>query len=105
MTGRPLDDFAAENKLSRRLLVTRATFFGAAMAAIGEVAKAQEAGSGSHSNAAIASPEAQGAAKTREEQIRPCDRRGEASHGDPDGSNDAPVRIMRARHEDGGCQH
>jgi hypothetical protein len=70
MTGRPLDDFAAEDKLSRRSLVTRATFFGAAMAAIGEVAKAQEAGSGSHSNAAIASPEAQGAAKTREEQIR-----------------------------------
>jgi hypothetical protein len=45
-------------------------FFGAAMAKIGDVAKAQEAGSGSYSNAAIALPDAEGAAKTREEQIR-----------------------------------
>ena len=44
--------------MSRRSLVAGATFFGAAMAAIGEVAKAQDAGSGSYSNAAIALPEA-----------------------------------------------
>ena len=46
-----------------------ATFFGAAMAAIGEVAKAEGAGSGSYSNAAMLCP-SQGAAKTREGQIR-----------------------------------
>ena len=40
------------------------------MAAIGEVAKAQDADSGSYSNAAIALPDAEGAAKSREEQIR-----------------------------------
>jgi hypothetical protein len=70
MTERYLDDFAVHEKLSRRSLVARATFFGAAMAAIGEAAKAQDAGSGSYSNAAIALPDAEGAAKTREEQIR-----------------------------------
>ncbi len=57
MTERDLEDFAVGDKLSRRSLVTRATFFGAAMAAIGEVAKAQDAGSGSYSNAAIALPD------------------------------------------------
>jgi hypothetical protein len=70
MTERPIDDLAAGEKLSRRSLATRATFFGAAMAAIGEVAKAQEAGAGSYSNAAIALPDSSVAAKTREEQIR-----------------------------------
>jgi hypothetical protein len=70
MTERPIDDLAAGEKLSQRSLVTRATFFGAAMAAIGEVAKAQEAGAGSYSNAAIALPDSSVAAKTREEQIR-----------------------------------
>ena len=70
MTERQMDEFAVEDKLSRRSLVARATFFGAAMAAIGEVAKAQDAGSGSYSNAAIALPDAEGAAKSREEQIR-----------------------------------
>ena len=70
MTERHLEDFAAGEKLSRRSLVARATFFGAAMAAIGDVAKAQDAGSGSYSNAAIALPDMSDAAKTREEQIR-----------------------------------
>src|SRR5580693_4510996 len=70
MTERNLEDFAAGEKLSRRSLVTRATFFGAAMAAIGDVAKAEGAGSGSFSNAAIALPDMSVAAKTREEQIR-----------------------------------
>jgi hypothetical protein len=55
-------------KLSRRSLVARATFFGTAMAA--EVAKAQDGGSGSYSNAAIALPDDSAAAQTREEQIR-----------------------------------
>jgi hypothetical protein len=68
MIGRRIDDSAIEEKVSRRSLVAGATFFGAAMAAIGEVAKAQDAGSGSYSNAAIALPD--GAPKTREEQIR-----------------------------------
>ena len=68
MTERDLEEFAVGDKLSRRSLVTRATFFGAAMAAIGEIAKAQDAGSGSYSNAAIALPD--GAPKTHEEQIR-----------------------------------
>ena len=58
MTERHLEDSAAGDKLSRRSLVAGATFFGAAMAAIGEVAKAQDAGSGSYSNAAIALPDA-----------------------------------------------
>jgi hypothetical protein len=66
MVERPIDDSAAGDKLSRRSLVAGATFFGAAMAAIGEVA--EDAGSGSYSNAAIALPDA--AAKSREEQIR-----------------------------------
>ena len=70
MTERNLEDFAVEEKQSRRSLVARATFFGAAMAAIGDVAKAQDAGSGSYSNAAIALPDSSVAAKTREEQIR-----------------------------------
>ena len=70
MTERQTDEFAVGEKVSRRSLVARATFFGAAMAAIGEAAKAQDAGSGSYSNAAIALPDAEGAAKTREEQIR-----------------------------------
>jgi hypothetical protein len=70
MTERRLEDFAVGEKLSRRSLVARATFFGAAMAAIGDVAKAQEDGSGSYSNAAIALPDSSVAAKTREEQIR-----------------------------------
>ena len=70
MTERSLDDFAFGEKLSRRSLVTRATFFGATMAAIGDVAKAEGAGSGSYSNAAIALPDSSVAAKTREEQIR-----------------------------------
>src|SRR3984957_17040822 len=68
MTERDFDDFAVGEKLSRRSLVAGATFFGAAMAAICEVAKAEGAGSGSYSNAAIALPD--GAPKTREEQIR-----------------------------------
>ena len=55
-------------KLSRRSLVARATFFGTAMAA--EVAEAQDGGSGSYSNAAIALPDDSAAAQTREEQIR-----------------------------------
>ena len=58
MTERDLEDFAVGGKLSRRALVGNATFFGAAMAAIGDVAKAQDAGSGSYSNAAIALPAA-----------------------------------------------
>jgi hypothetical protein len=70
MTERPLDDFAVGEMLSRRSLVAGATFFGAAMAAIGDAAKAEEAGSGSYSNAAIALPDSGGAPKTREEQIR-----------------------------------
>src|SRR3984957_18520756 len=70
MTERHFDDFAVGEKLSRRSLVAGATFFGAAMAAIGEVAKAEGAGSGSYSNAAIALPDAEGAAKILEEQIR-----------------------------------
>jgi hypothetical protein len=68
MIERQLDDLGVAEKLSRRSLVAGATFFGAAMAAIGDVAKAQDAGSGSYSNAAIALPD--GAPKTREEQIR-----------------------------------
>src|ERR1700679_3687013 len=70
MTERSLEDFVAGEQLSRRSLVARATFFGAAMAAIGEAAKAQDAGSGSYSNAAIALPDSNVAAKTREQQIR-----------------------------------
>jgi hypothetical protein len=70
MIERHLEDFAAGDKLSRRSLVAGATFFGAAMAAIGEVAKAEGAGSGSYSNAAIALPDGSVAAKTHEEQIR-----------------------------------
>ena len=64
--------------MSRRSLVAGATFFGAAMAAMGDVAKVQDAGSESTSNVAIALPV--GAAKSREEQIRavkphaPCAR-------------------------------
>src|SRR6202021_3674241 len=70
MTEPPISGSAAGEALSRRSLVAGATFFGAAMAAIGEVAKAQDAGSGSYSNAAIALPDDEGAAKSREEQIR-----------------------------------
>jgi len=70
MTQHYVDRPAAGEKLSRRSLVARATFFGAAMAAIGDVAKAQDAGSGSYSNAAIALPDGSVALKTREEQIR-----------------------------------
>ena len=70
MTERHVKDFAVEEKLSRRSLVARATFFGAAMAAISDVAKAQDAGSGSYSNAAIALPEGGVATQTSEEQIR-----------------------------------
>ena len=71
MIERPFDDLAVGEKLSRRSVVVGATFFGAAMAAIGDVAKAQDAGSGSYSNAAIALPDSSAAAaKTREEQIR-----------------------------------
>jgi hypothetical protein len=70
MTERHLEDFAVADKLSRRSLVTGATFFGAAMAAMGDVAQAHDAGSGSYSNAAIALPDSSVAAKTREEQIR-----------------------------------
>src|ERR1700733_13187273 len=70
MTERDLEEFAVGDKLSRRSLVTRATFFGAAMAAIGDVAKAQDAGSGSYSSAAIALPDSSVAAKSRDEQIR-----------------------------------
>ncbi len=51
MTERELEDCAVGDKLSRRSIVAGATFFGAAMAAIGDVAKAQNAGSGSYSNA------------------------------------------------------
>src|SRR5271169_58645 len=63
MTERYIDDSATWEKVSRRSLVAGATFFGAAMAAIGEVAKAEGAGSGNYSNAAIALPDAEGAAK------------------------------------------
>jgi hypothetical protein len=70
MTERDFDESAAGDRVSRRSLVAGATFFGAAMAAIGEVAKAQDAGAGSFSNAAIALPDDEGAAKSREEQIR-----------------------------------
>ena len=70
MTERHVKDLAVEEKLSRRSLVARATFFGAAMAAIGDVAKAQDAGSGSYSNAAIALPDGGVATQTREEQVR-----------------------------------
>jgi hypothetical protein len=70
MTERRLEDSAAGEKLSRRSLVARATFFGVAMAAIGDAARAQDSGSGSYSNAAIALPDAGAAAQTREEQIR-----------------------------------
>jgi hypothetical protein len=37
MTERQFDDFATGDQMSRRSLVAGATFFGAAMAAIGEV--------------------------------------------------------------------
>src|SRR3984885_13155860 len=70
MTERHIDDFAAGEKVSRRALVAGATFFGAAMVAIGDVARAEGAGSGSYSNAAIALPDSSVAAYTREEQIR-----------------------------------
>ena len=70
MTERDFDESAAGDGVSRRSLVAGATFFGAAMAAIGEVAKAQDAGAGSFSNAAIALPDDEGAAKSRDEQIR-----------------------------------
>ncbi|MGC2787681.1 MAG: hypothetical protein WA397_28375, partial [Roseiarcus sp.] len=70
MNERHIDDFAVAEKLSRRSLVARATFFGAAMAAIGDAANAQDAGFGSYSNAAIALPDSSVAAKTREEQVR-----------------------------------
>jgi hypothetical protein len=70
MTERYIQNLPAGEKLSRRSLVTRATFFGAAMAAIADMAKAEGAGSGSYSNAAIALPDSSVAAKTRDEQIR-----------------------------------
>ncbi len=70
MTERHVMDLAVDEKLSRRSLVVRATFIGAAMAAIGDAAKAQDAGSGSYSNAAIALPEGGVATQTSEEQIR-----------------------------------
>ena len=70
MNERHVRDLAIEEKLSRRSLVARATFFGAAMAAIGDVAKAQDAGSGSYSNAAIALSDGGVAIQSREEQIR-----------------------------------
>ena len=41
MSEHDLENFAVVEKLSRRSLVAGATFFGAAMAAIGEVAKAK----------------------------------------------------------------
>lgn len=69
MTEHHPDDFAVGEKVSRRSLVARATFFGAAMATIGESAKAQDAGSGNYSNAAIALPDDGDATKTRGEQI------------------------------------
>jgi hypothetical protein len=80
MIGRPIDDSAVRDQLSRRSLVTRATFFGAAIAATGEVAKAEGAGSGSYSNAAIALPDAEGSerpARNRSapsESHAPCER-------------------------------
>src|SRR6202167_621462 len=70
MTERHVEDFAVGEKLSRRSLVGRATFFGAAMAAISDAARAQDAGSGSYSNTAIALPDCSVTAKTYEEQIR-----------------------------------
>ena len=70
MTERHVMDLAVDEKLSRRSLVVRATFIGAAMAAIGDAAKAQDAGSASYSNAAIALPDGGVATQTREEQIR-----------------------------------
>jgi hypothetical protein len=48
MIERQLDDLGVAEKLSRRSLVAGATFFGAAMAAMGEVVKAEGAGSGSY---------------------------------------------------------
>ena len=51
-------------------LVARATFFGAAIAAIGGIAKAQDGGSGSYSNAAIALPDETSLRGPREEEIR-----------------------------------
>jgi hypothetical protein len=83
MTERPIDDLAAGEKLSRRSLVTRATFFGAAMAAIGEVAKAQEAGAGSYSNAAIALPDSSVAAKTRRSKSAPSGSHAPCARGRP----------------------
>ena len=70
MTERRAEDFAVADKLSRRSLVARATFFGAAMAALGDGAKADGAGSGSYGDAAIALPDSSAAAKTHEEQVR-----------------------------------
>jgi hypothetical protein len=69
MTEPHLEEFSAGEKLSRRSLVAGATFFSAAMAAIGDVAKAEGAGSGSFSNAAIALPDSSVAAKIPEERI------------------------------------
>jgi hypothetical protein len=84
MTERRLEDFAIGEKLSRRSLVARATFFGAAMAAIGDVAKAQEDGSGSYSNA-----------DRFARQQRRCEN--------PRGAN--PRRQDRTRHARGAAQH
>ena len=47
MTERELQDCAVGDKLSRRSVGAGATSFGAAMATIGDVAKAQNTGSGS----------------------------------------------------------
>ena len=53
MNERRVEDLAVGNKLSRRSLVARATFFGATMAAIGDVAKAQDAGSGNRESVTL----------------------------------------------------
>ena len=93
MTERHLEDLRDEEKLSRRSLVAGATFFGAAMAAIGDVAKAEGAGSGSYSNAAIALPDSSVAAKPARSKSAPSGShapcaRGLAHYGERDGRRD-----------------
>jgi hypothetical protein len=72
------DGFALSNAiggsrsvLSRRAIVGHAGFFGAAMTALSSQARAQQVGSGSHSDAAIATPSAsEPAGPSSEEEIR-----------------------------------
>jgi hypothetical protein len=60
----------SSNDVSRRSALSRATFFGLAMAAIGSQARAETAGSGSFSNAAVALPADKDAADTGEQLAR-----------------------------------